>query len=88
MIKVYSSGNKIGLNYTKSYPSSIVPSIGDKIKDALFAELKIITNVIFDYSNDECIVELESKEVPDDRLEGHIQEVAELHNWKEYKKRS
>lgn len=88
LIKVFSASNKEGLDYSKSYNSSVTPSVGDKIKDALFAEYKIIQNVIFDYSNDQCIVELNSKEVPDDRLDGHIQEVAELHKWNEVKKES
>ena len=85
LIKVYSPNNKTGLIYTKSYESSIAPSMNDKIKDSLFAEYKNIVNVVFDYANNQCLVTLESKEVPDDRLEGHIQEVAELHKWIEIK---
>ena len=86
LIKVFSQSNNVGLTYTKSYDSSIAPSIGDKIQDALFAELKLITNVFFDYSKNQCYVVLESKKVPDDRLDGHIQEVAAMHDWKEINK--
>lgn len=80
-IQVYSLSNRKGLTYTKSYDSNIAPSVGDKIQDPMFAEHKTITNIVFNYSKDKCLIFLENKEVPDDRLDGHIQEVASLHNW-------
>lgn len=80
-IKVFSENNKQGLQYEKTYKSIMPPHIGEKIKDSLFAELKEVIDVIYDYSKEEVKVVLPDKEVPDDRLEGHIQEVAEMHNW-------
>ena len=80
-IKVYSEENENGLTYQKGHESEFVPKIGEKIKDSLFAEYKNVIDVIYDLSCSECYVVLNSKKVPDDRLEGHIQEVAEMHNW-------
>ncbi len=81
-INVFTASNKTGLVYTKSYESSTVPTIGSKIKDSLFAELKLVEDVVFNYQEDLCIVYLESKEMPDGRIQdGHVQEVAALHNW-------
>ena len=81
LVKVYSKDNQIELNYTKTYNSVSVPSIGTKIKDDLFAELKIINEIVFDYSREQCLVTLEPREETIDRLGGHIQEVAAMHNW-------
>ena len=80
-IKVYSTENQSGLTYEKVFESKFVPKIGEKIKDSLFVELKNVVDVIYDFSCSECYVILTSKEVPNDRLDGHIQEVAEMHNW-------
>ena len=81
LMKVYSKDNEIELNYSKIYNSVSTPSVGAKIKDDLFAEFKEIINVVFDYSNDQCLVTLEPREESKDRLKGHIQEVAAMHNW-------
>jgi hypothetical protein len=80
-INVYSKENPKGLHYEKHYNSEIVPSIGEKIKDSLFAEYKKVIDVIYDFSVEECTIILESKEFPHDRFNGHIQEVAEMHQW-------
>ena len=85
IIKVFSPNNE-GLTYTKNYTSSMIPSVGDKVKDSLFAKLRMIASVSYDFKLDQCHVELVSEETTDERLEGHMQEVAELHNWKELKK--
>ena len=81
LMKVYTEDNSIVLNYTKVYESDTAPSMGMKIKDSLFAQYKNIIEVVLDYSNDECFVRLEPKLETKERLSGHIQEVAELHNW-------
>ncbi len=80
-IKINSPSNKEGLDFIKEFNSSIIPSIGTLIKDPVFAELKPIKKIVFDYTEDTCIVEIEAKEVPDANLGGHVQEVAEMHNW-------
>jgi hypothetical protein len=81
LIKIYSKDRQIELDYSKTYNSALVPSIGAKIKDDLFAELKEIIEIVFDYSKDQCLVTLEPREETIERLEGHIQEVASMHNW-------
>ncbi len=80
-IKIYSE-NKKSIVFFKEYISDTVPHVGEKIKDSIFAELKEITEVIYDYQNKVVTVVLKSKEVKDSAMEGHIQEVAELHDWK------
>ena len=80
-INIYSKENPKGLTYEKTYNSEVVPKIGEKIQDSLFAEYKNVADVIYNYQNEECYVILESKEVPHERLSGHIQEVADMHNW-------
>lgn len=80
-INVYSKENPKGLIYEKTCNSEVVPTIGEKIKDSLFAEYKKVIDVIYDFSLEECYVVLESKEFPHDRFNGHIQEVADMHNW-------
>ncbi len=80
-INVYSKEDPKGLNYEKTYNSEVVPTIGEKIKDSLFAEYKKVIDVVYDFSSEECYVILESKEMPHDRFSGHIQEVADMHNW-------
>ena len=84
-IQIYTPSDKVGLTYTKSFKSNIVPTIGAKIKDPIFAEEKEITDVVFNYFEDKCFVYLEGKEMPDGRLDGHVQEVAALHSWIELK---
>ena len=81
LVKVYSKDNQIELNFTKTYNSASVPSIGTKIKDDLFAELKKINEIVFDYSREQCLVTLEPRVETIERLGGHIQEVAARHNW-------
>ena len=80
-INVFSKERAEGFIYNKIYESTVVPQIGEKIKDNLFAECKTVIDVIHDLANSESLVLLESKEVPDDRLNGHIQEVAKMHEW-------
>ncbi len=84
-IKVHTEDNEIVLNYSKHYESLCIPSKGDRIKDDLFAVSKEIIQVEIDYSKDECFVTLESRVETKERLNGHIQEVAEMHNWIESK---
>ena len=84
-IQVYTPSNQEGLTFTKSFNSNIIPAIGTKIKDPIFVEDKVITDIVLNYAEDTCFVYLVSKEVPDGRLDGHIQEVAQLHNWIESK---
>ncbi|MCK4551548.1 MAG: hypothetical protein KAU02_01430 [Tenericutes bacterium] len=83
LIKINTPSNKDGLDFYKVYNSSIIPSVATFIKDPIFEELKLIKSVVVNYFEDTCIVELEEKEVPDGRLDGHIQEVAGMHNWKQ-----
>lgn len=80
-IRVFSQNNQEGFIYQKVYDSSIIPTIGSRIKDALFANYKTIIDVIYDYSEDKCFVKLEPKEMPDEKRDGHVQEVASMHNW-------
>lgn len=81
-IKIYTKDDQIVLHYTKSYESSSIPTIGMKIKDDLFAELKEVIEVTIDYSRNKCYVKLPSREETKDRIEsGHIQEVADMHGW-------
>jgi len=87
-MQIYSSSNKNGLTFTKSFDSNSIPSVGAKIQDPIFVEDKTITSIVIDYSADTCCVFLEGKEVPNDRLSGHIQEVATLHEWVLSKKES
>ena len=80
-VNVYSKENPKGFTYEKAYDSEVAPTIGEKIKDSLFAEYKKVIDVIYDFSLEECYVIIESKEFPHDRFSGHIQEVADMHNW-------
>jgi len=80
-INLFSKENPNGILYEKAYISEVVPRIGEKIKDSFFAEYKTIIDVISDLQNEECYVILESKELPHERFGGHIQEVAEMHQW-------
>jgi len=80
-IKLHTKDNQIELNFTKTYNSASVPSIGSKIKDDLFAESKEIIEIVFDYSKEQCFVTLKPREETKERLSGHIQEVAAMHNW-------
>ena len=84
-ITVHTKDNQIVLNYSKRYESVSIPTIGSKIRDALFAQSKEIINVEIDYSNNQCYVTLEPREETKERLNGHIQEVAEMHQWVEAK---
>ena len=84
-IQIYTPSNQAGLIFTKSFTSNIIPSISTKISDPIFAEDKAITNIVLNYAEDTCFIYLTSKEVPDGRLDGHIQEVAKIHNWVESK---
>jgi len=81
LITVSTENNEIVLNYTKVYKSVMVPSVGNHIKDSLFAVHKKIIDVLFDFSQDKCFVTLEPRVESKERLNGHIQEVATLHNW-------
>jgi len=81
LITVHTEDNEIVLNYSKVYCSEMVPCVGIKIKDSLFAKYQNIIEVAIDYSKNECFVTLEPKLETKERLGGHIQEVAELHNW-------
>ncbi len=80
-ISLFTQDKKVVLNYIKTYESVSVPSIGAKVKDSLFAVTKEIIDVVFDYSNEKCYVILEPREETYERLDGHIQEVAAMHNW-------
>ncbi len=81
VIKLYCPNNLEGLTYSKTYESSAVPRIGDKVKDSFFAELKQVINVVHDLKNSTVEVELLSKELKNDAFGGHIQEVAAMHEW-------
>ena len=82
-IRIYSQERKEGLIFNKTYRVAICPTIGEKIKDSIFDEHKRVVEVIHNLSQDLVTVVLESKEVPDINLNGHIQEVAALHKWVE-----
>lgn len=84
-INVYSEADRTGITYEKTYESTALPSLGAKVKDGLFAELKKIIEIIVDYENETATITLEPKELPSDRFEGHIQEVAQMHSWIEVK---
>lgn len=82
-IKIHTKDDKIIMNYSKKYQSQLIPMIGMRIKDDLFAETKEIIKVEVDYSRDQCFVTLEPKEETEERINnGHIQEVITLHNWR------
>lgn len=81
-IKIFTKDNQIVQNYSKKYESQSLPNVGMKIKDDLFAEPKNIIDVLVDYSRNQCFVTLEPREETKERLDnGHIQEVAKMHNW-------
>ncbi len=80
-IKIYSKESKESLVCQKEYESIDVPEKGSKIVDSIFAEEKMVTKVIHNYQERSVVVYLEDKEVKSTALEGHIQEVAELHGW-------
>lgn len=80
-ITVHTKDDHIVLNYYKNYESDCLPSKGSKIKDDLFAVSKEIIEVEIDYSRNQCYVTLEPREETAERLNGHIQEVAKMHNW-------
>jgi hypothetical protein len=82
-ITIYTKDNKSNLVYYKVYQSNVIPSIGAKIKDDVFAVAKEVIKIEMDYSKDQCFVELEPRCETHERIEsGHIQEVFDLHNWK------
>jgi hypothetical protein len=81
LMTLHSSDHEVILRFTKKYESDMAPSIGAKIKDSLFAEHKIIEDVVFDYQNSKCYVTLQPKEDTKERLNDHIKEVAKLHHW-------
>jgi hypothetical protein len=78
---MYSKDRKEGLDYFKIYQSNMIPRIGAKVMDPLFAVSKKVVDVIYNYSQNEVRVILESKELKDEVLNGHVQEVTELHGW-------
>ncbi|AIO19090.1 hypothetical protein KQ51_01213 [Candidatus Izimaplasma bacterium HR1] len=80
-IKVFSKERPNGFIFNKMYDASVVPNIGEKVKDNIFVEHKSVIDVIYDFDQNEVKVCLISKEMPDHALNGHIQEVATLHNW-------
>lgn len=81
LITLHSSDNEVVLNFRKKYESDMAPSIGTKIKDSLFAEVKSIKDVVFDYQANKCFVTLKPKVDTKERLRDHVKEVAQLHNW-------
>jgi len=80
-IKIYSKDNLEGLIYSKNYESSVVPSIGEKIKDSIFDVAKKVVDVTYNFQLSTVSIELESKEMREGALNGHVQEVAALHDW-------
>ncbi len=80
LIKVYSENNK-GLVFEKRFETDHIPNIGDRIIDPIFAENKKIVEVLHNFKCGKVYAILEKKEVKDEALEGHIQEVAKMHNW-------
>jgi len=80
-IKIYSKDNLEGLRYTKSYESKVVPNIGDKVKDSIFDQAKRVVDVTYNYQLSTVKIELENKEMREGALNGHVQEVAALHDW-------
>ena len=83
IINVYSDKNKKGIILMKEVETSFQPKVGEKVRDNIFAEDKEIKDVVYDYASNKMIITLERKEVKNEALNGHIQEVAEMHNWKE-----
>lgn len=81
LLTLHSADNEVVLNFTKKYESDMAPSIGAKIKDSIFAEYKIIEDVVFDYQANKCFVTLQPKVDTKERLQDHIKQVAQLHNW-------
>ena len=59
----------------------LVTRIGEKIKYSLFNVDTKVIDVIYDLSCAECYVILIDKEVSDDRLIDHFQEITGIHNW-------
>lgn len=84
-IKIVTPSDKEGITFSKEFDSKIIPFIGAHISDPIFVEPKLVEHVTLNYSEDTCFVVLQSKEVVDGNLDGHVQEVAELHSWKEKK---
>ncbi|XFA99649.1 hypothetical protein ACAG96_03460 [Candidatus Izemoplasma sp. B36] len=82
IINVFSDENEKGIILKKEVESSFQPKIGEKVRDNIFAEDKEIKDVVYDYANNKIIIILARKEVKNEALNGHIQEVAEMHNWK------
>ena len=75
--------------WEKTYESSIMPIIGNKIQDSLWKdpyEYKI-EDVVIDYKENECTVTMEkySHEIPKERVE-EISKLAQLHGWTTYLK--
>jgi len=86
-IKVFNTEDNSGFIFEKVYESTVVPRIGEKIKDSLFDVDREVIDVIYDLSLEECYIILIDKEVSDNNLSNHLQEISELHNWikKDYK---
>lgn len=80
LIKFYSKTNP-GLVYEKEFESDRVPCTGEKVTHPIFATPKTVSNVVHNLKCGGVFVILESKELSDEALKGHLQEVAELHNW-------
>lgn len=86
-IKIFNTVDNQRFTYEKSYHSTFVPRIGERIKDSLFDVYRQVIDVIYDFSNKECCVVLIDKEVSDNKLCDHFQKITELHKWilKEFK---
>lgn len=82
IIKIYSEDNSEGLKYYKILDSNLIPRIGEKIRESLFAEDKSITDIVYDFQNNKIYIKLPDKLVKNEAMHGHIQEVADLHKWK------
>jgi hypothetical protein len=80
-IKVFNTVENKKFTYEKLYESTIVPRIGERIKDPLFDVSRKVIDAIYDLSNKVCYVVLIDKEVSDNKLCDHLQEISVLHKW-------
>lgn len=80
-IKIFNIVENKKIAFEKLYDSTLVPRIGERIKDPLFDVDRKVIDVIYDFSSKVCEVVLIDKEVSDNKLCEHLQEISELHKW-------
>lgn len=80
-IKIYSMQRPNGLDFYKYYETNVIPRIGESITDSFFAENKKVIDIIHNLKENHVSIVLEQKEMLDHKLDGHVQEVAKIHDW-------